>query len=768
MNKQNKEKKPNKKDLKEKAKELEIPGYGSMKVAELKIKISEAEKDLILESTIDSTGKYRVLSLFSGMGGMDVGFAEQVVVHRDSVQQDYIESEYTIPGFVNLKRLPFATVFQNDIFSTARLIARLNKWAHNYVLKDIRELLKNNYAFPPADVITGGFPCFVAGTQILTNNGYKPIETVTLEDTLFTHTGKFQRIINLQRKENASSFYNIDIKYHPHTIECTEEHPFYVRQKVRKWDNSIRNYIHTYTEPEWLPVSKLTTEHYTGMSVNCDSITPTFTIPIYENNEKITNTVITLDKKDQWFMLGYFLGDGWTQDDRKKDGRLRYIIRFAINNKDEEYVVKRLSSIFPITDKKASTGACKKFGCSSIVWYMILKLFGKYAHGKSIPEWVQSAPKEFIQEFLDGYRMADGCILSSASGIKNQYSYTTVSNNIAFGIQRLYLKLGKLCSITYYKRPETCVIQGRTCNQRSTYSMRVYLSPQRAVSSFIDNNYGWFKISSITQITAPLQTVYNFEVENDNIYCVENTIVHNCQPFSHAGKREGLDIDKGVLYQSYVELVKRVQPIVFVAENVNGLLTMPTNVINTIISDFAAVGYEVKYQLIKSEEHGIPQTRWRVIIMGIRLDKRPKLTDDWNVITENKRSCTLRPYFAHLAEPVDATDLAQKAYSLAAKLEKGQGQSEVNLDGYGPTMRAEHHGNIEYRRLNGGNTGETLPERRLTVREAALIQTFPPDCKLTESDKVTMMAYKPIGNAVPPLLGYIIARKVEQILAKCT
>jgi len=394
-----KQKKPNKKELKEKAKELEIPGYGSMKVAELKLKISEAEKALILESTVDSTGKYRVLSLFSGMGGMDVGFAEQVVVHRDSVQPDYIESEYTIPGFVNLKRLPFATVFQNDIFSTARLIARLNKWAHNYVLEDIRELLKNNYTFPAADVITGGFPC---------------------------------------------------------------------------------------------------------------------------------------------------------------------------------------------------------------------------------------------------------------------------------------------------------------------------------------------------------------------------------QPFSHAGKREGLDVDKGTLYQSFVELVKHVQPILFVAENVNGLLTMPTNVINTIVADFAAVGYEVKYQLIKSEEHGIPQTRWRVIIMGIRLDKRPKLTDDWNIITENKKSCTLRPYFAHLAEPADATDLAQKAYSLAAKLEKGQGQSEVNLDGYGPTMRAEHHGNIEYRRLNGGNTGETtLPERRLSVREAALIQTFPPDCTLTESDKVTMMAYKPIGNAVPPLLGYIIARKVEQILAKC-
>ena len=57
-----------------------------------------------------------------------------------------------------------------------------------------------------------------------------------------------------------------------------------------------------------------------------------------------------------------------------------------------------------------------------------------------------------------------------------------------------------------------------------------------------------------------------------------------------------------------------------------------------------------------------------------------------------------------------------------------------------------------------------MPERRLTVREAALIQTFPPTCILTEPNKINSKAYKPIGNAVPPLLGYIIAQKVYNIL----
>ncbi len=243
-----------------------------------------------------------------------------------------------------------------------------------------------------------------------------------------------------------------------------------------------------------------------------------------------------------------------------------------------------------------------------------------------------------------------------------------------------------------------------------------------------------------------------------------------CQDFSHAGKRKGFDSNRGTLYQSYVEVVKKVKPLIFVAENVNGLLTMPGEPIKKIIDDFSQVGYIVKYQLIKCEEYGIPQTRWRVIIIGIKNDKKHKLQDDnWNIITENQIKCTIVNYFKHLQEPDITTDPAQKIYSKAKRLEKEnkvyQGQKEINLNDFAPTMRAEHHGNIEFRRItNGKNNEPNLSERRLSVREAALIQTFPPSCILTEPNRPTSKAYKPIGNAVPPLLGYIIANKIYQLL----
>jgi DNA (cytosine-5)-methyltransferase 1 len=242
-----------------------------------------------------------------------------------------------------------------------------------------------------------------------------------------------------------------------------------------------------------------------------------------------------------------------------------------------------------------------------------------------------------------------------------------------------------------------------------------------------------------------------------------------CQDFSHSGKRKGFDSSRGTLYQSYVEIVRRVKPLVFVAENVNGLLTMPGEPIKKITRDFSEVGYDVKYQLIKCEDFGIPQTRWRVIIMGVRLDKRDKLNENWNIIDENKTRCYIGCYFKHLQEPDSTNDQAQKVYSKARRLAKGQGQKEVGLNEFAPTMRAEHHGNIEFRRIrNGKNNEPSLIERRLSVREAALIQTFSPDCILMDSAKLNGNAYKPIGNAVPPLLGYIVAKKIEKILDTIT
>ena len=216
--------------------------------------------------------------------------------------------------------------------------------------KECRVVYKNNYGLEPVsnvkdidektmvdfDIICAGFPCFVAGTKTLTNNGYKNIEDVTLSDKLLTHTGKFQNIVNLQRKIYTGQLYDFKIKYHPELITATEEHPFYVREQKKAWNSSLKKYDYSYGEPMWKTASKLTMNDYFGMVINTKEEVPEFTFEKVINQHKKEQINIKLDNLDYWFVMGYLVGDGWIEETCKKDGRCMHKIRFAINNKDED------------------------------------------------------------------------------------------------------------------------------------------------------------------------------------------------------------------------------------------------------------------------------------------------------------------------------------------------------------------------------------------------------------------------------------------------
>lgn len=290
-----------------------------------------------------------------------------------------------------------------------------------------------------------------------------------------------------------------------------------------------------------------------------------------------------------------------------------------------------------------------------------------------------------------------------------------------------------------------------------------------------------------------------------------------CQDFSVAGKRKGfasetghngkkLSADeptienRGTLYMWMRDVIGIVQPKVFVAENVKGLTNL-ADVKSIIEQDFASVcngGYlVVPAKVLNAAEYGVPQGRERVIFLGFkkselnaealrelsknniseRYDPYPLKTHSLNEMTNRlKAYVTTKDAMIGLSEPEHTNDKDQKSYSKAKYMGKHcQGQQEIKLDGVGPTIRSEHHGNIEYRRLSeehGGTHKEELDsglkERRLTIRECARIQTFPDDYEFVIGEEngnkkvCSSEAYKIIGNAVPPLLAYNIAKRLEE------
>ena len=294
-----------------------------------------------------------------------------------------------------------------------------------------------------------------------------------------------------------------------------------------------------------------------------------------------------------------------------------------------------------------------------------------------------------------------------------------------------------------------------------------------------------------------------------------------CQDFSIAGKRNGFDSHKnhkgefntkstateetrGQLYMWMKQVIEITQPKIFIAENVKGLVNL-SNVKDIIQSDFSSAGDNgylvLNPRVLHAADYGVPQSRERVFFVGIKksalkksaleqLEKEiisdkynpyPKPTHAYTTDGEDlKRHVNLNELFANIKEPEHSKDLSQQFYSKAKFMGKHcQGQIEIKPDGISPTIRAEHHGNIEFRRLSKKNGGilsnelsKGLKERRLTPRECALIQTFPPDYEFVIANKQgrkgsylvsPSKAYKVIGNAVPPLLAYNLAKKIEGV-----
>ena len=128
------------------------------------------------------------------------------------------------------------------------------------------------------DMIFAGFPCFVKGTQVLTDSGYKNIEDVTLDMKLVTHTGLLQNIVNLQHKLYTGTMYTV-LYQDRKPIVCTEEHPFYVRTYKGN---------HNFSDPVWKAAKDLTMDDYCGTVTNSKifTITNSYTKVKTESNGK--------------------------------------------------------------------------------------------------------------------------------------------------------------------------------------------------------------------------------------------------------------------------------------------------------------------------------------------------------------------------------------------------------------------------------------------------------------------------------------------------
>lgn len=257
-----------------------------------------------------------------------------------------------------------------------------------------------------------------------------------------------------------------------------------------------------------------------------------------------------------------------------------------------------------------------------------------------------------------------------------------------------------------------------------------------------------------------------------------------CQAFSYAGKKLGLQDARGTLFYEFARVVKEVNPLICIGENVKGLLSHEKGkTIEGMISILDEIGYNVvPVQVLKAINYKVPQKRERVILVGVRKDidleyKYPKPHNKiYNLVDALKKG---ELYDCNVPKSEGSKYPEHKKAVLDLVPQKGYWR-DLPVD-----IQKEYMGRSFY--LGGGKTGiarrigwdepsltltcspaqkqteRCHPEetRPFTVREYARIQTFPDDWKFMGS---LSQQYKQIGNAVPCNLGQEIGYSIITFL----
>ena len=254
-----------------------------------------------------------------------------------------------------------------------------------------------------------------------------------------------------------------------------------------------------------------------------------------------------------------------------------------------------------------------------------------------------------------------------------------------------------------------------------------------------------------------------------------------CQSWSIAGQQKGLEDKRGILFTTYIELIKIKHPKFFLIENVKGILDKIFEpIFQMFLTKLTDTGYKVKWTLLDAANFGVPQNRERVFIIGFRNDinvnyEFPTATyatpisllraigdiKENPVAYQSKDLVQPNPYRAnHDVLNSDFTTFynrgnrrrgwQQPSFTIHATADN------IPLHPSSPKMMYFGHENWEFQK------DKMCEYRRLSVRECARIQTFPDSFTFEGND--IKAQYKMVGNAVPPRLAKVLAQSILAVL----
>lgn len=580
----------------------------------------------------------RVLEFFSGIGMQRMAF-DKLGVNYESVGT----SEIDIPAILSYAAIHDGLLESDETFEYPTKEEMLNYLSERNIgldfktgklklpknLDKIKQLYRatilskcfgdisqiNPNDLPDFDFMTYSFPCFIEGTLVLTSNGYKPIEDITENDYVLTHTNTYQKVVKPMVNE-ANHIYKLSTMA-SEDLFVTEEHPFYVRKRERKWNNERRSYDRVFHKPEWIKTKDLDKSYYVGCAINQKSELPKWDGVEFNGawGHKVQKNELCdlFEKNEFWWLVGRFIGDGWTRDYKTdKFHSERVVICCGKHKKDE--IVEVLDQL-PFNYSVVEERTVYKFHIVNKELTRFLYQFGKGASNKRLTSDVINLPVDLLESFLEGYISSDGYI--TEDGL---IKISSVSQKLIYDTAQCIMKVYKRpVSVYLTKRKPTCVIEGRTVNQKDTYTVTFKKVKNKQDKAFYEDGYVWCPINNIEKLDYN-GLVYNMEVENDNSYVVQNIIVHNCTDISVAGKQDGVikwQTRSGLLYECE-KVIEYKRPKYLLLENVKNLVGKQFKTqFDEWLEYLESLGYTNYWKVLNSKDFGVPQNRERVFVLSI-------------------------------------------------------------------------------------------------------------------------------------------------------
>ncbi|MFH0948992.1 MAG: ATP-dependent DNA ligase [Candidatus Aenigmatarchaeota archaeon] len=375
---------------------------------------------------------------------------------------------------------------------------------------DLETALKK-FEEPALEFKYDGFRCIAGNTAIYTNpHGLKSVKDVRVGDSVLTHRGRFKKVIAINKRiiDKNEKIYRFQ-SYMGNEFRISEKHKILCKRgKKILWltSDDIQN---------------------TDMLV--------FSLPRLQN-KTLPNKMLLEDESgykkeinmDENFyrFLGYWIGDGFTNEYHNTE-RVGLIFNSKYKDLIREYkkIIGDIFGVKEISEYKHKSNAISIYWRDKPLRIWLSRNFRIEWHGKTIPWWFVNINKSNFKAFLRGWSESDGYksiqgtikIITQERRLASLSQLIGIMHSIPLGLRRMMVKM-----------------------PRKNYKKEYYqiIVPKSKKYAFSDGQYVYYKILKKEEIKRPNPRIrlYNLQIEDDESYCTNNAVLHNCQIHKNAGE----------------------------------------------------------------------------------------------------------------------------------------------------------------------------------------------------------------------------------------